>query len=442
MNCWCRWGACCFLILGILAPQPSFAQRTGRDRSQDAAQDKKQEEEEKAQRLADRAVSRRISDLDNRLTDVFRNGAVAGDQQRQQLQQFLDAYLQRMQLPYNYEHDRLATRVVHPLLVRLQNLGDLRSTAAHDEAVAHLLRRLPALVEKKDAPLAVRYNAVLLLGLLNQQESRNNQPPVPLEGALPVLLDIVSDTEKHPLPVRIGALVGLVRHARYGRISDPRLAARLQTTLLQLLEKAWPELDSSPEVKTWVRTRAVQALGYLRAPGTPGGNGFPVLEKLYQVAADPKEDLSLRIAALEAFSRLDLSPVQGFNPYLPALVAVDLIHRSISRDVPLDLMRRQVQADVARALLAFWGADGQGGFAARVQDQKARESLAEAAKALQRVKDVLSRRVPTDRRDPEREKELQQEFFEKLKADLESEAEGLKTWLEKNPRQGNLLRGS
>ncbi len=442
MNRWFRWGVCSLLLLGILAPQPSLAQRPGRNRAQDAAQDKKQQEQEKAQRLADRALNARITNLSSQLTDVFRNGTLTGDQQRQQLQQLMDTFVQKMQLPYNYKNERLAARVVQQLLGQLRSLGNLRSTAAHDEAVAHLLRQLPAVVAKKDAPLVVRYNAVLLIGLLNQREARDTQPPLPLEAALPVLLDIVSDTQKYPLPIRIGALAGLVRHARYGQVSDPQLAARLQRALLQVLEKAWPELDSSPEVKTWVRTRAAQALGYLRAPGTPGGNGYPVLEKLYQVAANPEEDLSLRIAALEALSRLDLSQVQGFNPYLPALVAVDLIHRSISREVPLDLMYRQVQADVARMLLAFWGADGQGGLAAQVQEQKQRESLAEAIKALQRVRDVLSRRVPTDRRDPEREKELQQEFFEKLKADLESEAEWLKTWLEKNPRQGKLLQGS
>ncbi len=431
---------CLLVLLGcIQVVQPVWAQRSSS--TQQKEEDAQERERRRKQRMADTTLNNRINALrNNQLPRVFENGALSGEQQRQALRQVFDLHLQRMQLPYNYQSDRLATRVIPAILNLLQELGRLNNSAAHEEAVNHLLSQLPALVEKKDAPLAVRYNAVLLIGLLNEQEPQDDRPPVPLQAALPVLLDIVADAAKHPVIVRIGALVGLNRHARFGQTNDPQITARLLRTLLQTLEKGWPELDSSPQVKTWVRIRAAETLGHLRRTAIPGAEGYPVVEQLYQVAANAEEDLSLRIAALEALSRLDLASVQGFNPALAARVAIDLIHRSISREVPLDLMRRQIQADVARLLLVLWGTDGQGGLLAQVRNEDVRKTLAEAVQALQRVRNVLARRVPTDRRNPEREKELQAEFFEKLKADLEAEAEGLKAWLEKNPQQGKILQ--
>ncbi len=436
-----RGSLCLLLLLGcVVAAEPAWAQRSASKQSKED-DDARERERRKKQRQADNALNARIQQLREQAKRVFETGAFDNDQQRQTLRQMFDVELQRMQLPYNYESERLVTRVVQRILNTLQELGRLNNSAAHEEAVQHLLQQLPALVEKKDAPLPVRYNAVLLIGLLNQREPQDQQAPIPLQEAVPVLLDIVTDAKKHPVAIRVGALVGLERHTRYGRIADPQLAARLQRTLLQLLEKGWPDLESSPPVQVWVRTRAAEALGNLRLANIAGTDGFPVVERLYQVAANEQEDHSLRIAALEALSRLDLSQVQGLNPMLLAQTAVELIHRSISREVPLDLMYRQVQADVARLLLVFWGTDGQGGFQGRVRGEQERRTLAEAVQALQRLRDILGQRVPTDRRDPEREKELQEEFFDKLKSDLEAEAEELNAWLEKNPRQGKLLQG-
>ncbi|GEM_PF-5814370 len=438
-------GVACFLLLlgcSVLV-QSAWAQRPAPAKKQKDKDQQAQEKERLRQlRMADTTLNGKISTLKfGQLKRVFETGALGGDQQRQALRQMFDLHLQRMQLPYNYQNERLVTRAVQPLLNTLRELGEKNNSTAHQEAVAHLLARLPALVEKKDAPMAVRYNAVLLIGLLNQRESQDNQPPVPLPEALPVLLDIVSDAQKHPPVIRIGALVGVVRHTRYGSVSDPQLAARLLRTLLQVLEKGWPELESSPAVNTWIRIRAAEGLGNLRRTNILGSQGHPVVEQLFQVAANTKEDLALRIAALEALGRLDLSQVQGFNPELPARVGIELIHRSISREVPLELMRRQIQADVGRLLLVLWGNDGKGGLLAQVQKEEARKNLAEAVQALQRVRNVLAQRVPKDRRNPEQEKVLQEEFYEKLKSDLEAEAEGLKAWLEKNPVQGKLLQG-
>ena len=68
---------------------------------------------------------------------------------------------------------------------------------------------------------AVRCNAMLAIGSLNEQEAEvGHSHAVPLSASLPILLNAVKNADDSDA-VRVVALVGLVRHCRDEILSDP-----------------------------------------------------------------------------------------------------------------------------------------------------------------------------------------------------------------------------
>lgn len=111
---------------------------------------------------------------------------------------------------------------------------------------------------------AVRYNAALILGDLDQQISDGQNPPVPLPAATVVLLDLLEQNDfdgvtVHP-SVKMGALVGLERHARYG--IAPEYADRLNKAALDVMAQDEPPEDVSKGIHQWMKYRAASVLAW------------------------------------------------------------------------------------------------------------------------------------------------------------------------------------
>jgi len=121
---------------------------------------------------------------------------------------------------------------------------------------------------------AVRYNAVLIMGMLDEQYAiENRRPPKPLPRGTKVLTVIVeraSDGNQFPPPVVLGALVGLERHAQYRDSLDPAAVEAMTAALVKLLNHEQPIQDMDSEVYSWLRLRAASALAQLGSPGTKG----------------------------------------------------------------------------------------------------------------------------------------------------------------------------
>ena len=120
---------------------------------------------------------------------------------------------------------------------------------------------------------AVRYNAALMLGDLDQQLATATTPPVPLPAATTELLELIEQEKFNDIPVpesvKLGALIGLERHARYG--IDPQLKDRLTKAMLTVLAaQAAPE-DVDQNVHDWTRTLAAEVLAnqYAKEPTQP-----------------------------------------------------------------------------------------------------------------------------------------------------------------------------
>jgi uncharacterized membrane protein YgcG len=113
---------------------------------------------------------------------------------------------------------------------------------------------------------AVRYNAALILGELN---SKVSDPQVPLKQATEELLELTEQEQFNKIPVpesvKLGAVLGLERHARLG--IDPSLVDRLIKAMIGVINSKAPE-DVDPAVHDWVRSTAALTLAnqYAKAP--------------------------------------------------------------------------------------------------------------------------------------------------------------------------------
>jgi hypothetical protein len=191
------------------------------------------------------------------------------------------------------------------------NVGKLRSTlltqirkAKNPEALAEF-NRLALIGAKKlcteDYHPAARYNIALIVGDLDQELSSGfgsaATPPVPLPEALPVLLDFLNDAQMIDA-VKVAALVGLQRHARYNLA--PPAQATVSQAMLAILAAREPPSGRSPEGHLWMRRRATDVLGGIAAPGKQND----VLTALQTVLADADEDITLRCTVADAIGHL------------------------------------------------------------------------------------------------------------------------------------------
>jgi hypothetical protein len=163
---------------------------------------------------------------------------------------------------------------------------------------------------------AVRYNAVLILGMLDEQyaidSGANSRPPKPLPEANKLLTQIVAAGaagNKAVTPwLMAGALVGLERHAQY-RDGLPRDAIEPMTAAaLKVVSQEKPVLDVSAPVYAWMRLQAANVLASLGAVGTNN----QVHDALVKFVADGRTlDDRCAVAALTARIKYDGAKVDG-----------------------------------------------------------------------------------------------------------------------------------
>jgi hypothetical protein len=162
---------------------------------------------------------------------------------------------------------------------------------------------------------AVRYNAILILGMLDEQYAREGatpRPPKPHSRANAALCRIVdlaaTGNDNFPPAVVLGAVIGLDRHAK---LHDSLPAANIQAmsdALLKLAGHNQPILDMDRDDYNWLRLRAAEALATL---GSPGPNNA-VHDALVKLTGELKNmDDRCAAAALLAKIKYDGATVDG-----------------------------------------------------------------------------------------------------------------------------------
>ncbi len=139
---------------------------------------------------------------------------------------------------------------------------------------------------------AVRYNAALLLGMLDQKyavSGANPTPPVALSAGSNELLELLEKKEfkgvkVHP-SVKVGALEGLERHVQFGL--DAKYKDRVTQAALAVVAQKPTALDIRADVNDWMKCQAARVL----VQQFQAGPNPEVQTALTELIAD--EDMSL-----------------------------------------------------------------------------------------------------------------------------------------------------
>jgi hypothetical protein len=116
---------------------------------------------------------------------------------------------------------------------------------------------------------AVRYNAILIIGLLDQKYGER-QPPEPLPAALKPLtavVDMATTSTRFPPSVILGAVIGLDRHAQYRQTLSPEGASGMSAALVKLVAHKEPIQEMDRDSYSWLRLRAAGVLARLGSVG-------------------------------------------------------------------------------------------------------------------------------------------------------------------------------
>jgi hypothetical protein len=185
-------------------------------------------------------------------------------------------------------------------------LTDIRNSTdtARNELLAKTLAALSKIAASEEVKPAVRYNAVLVIGQLVQKEAEaSGTPPTPYSAALPYLVETYQNGNT-PEYVRVGALLGIVRHAYCG-IADQNLR---QTVIPNLLIGAVMSgrpteeggSQGSREVIDWSRRIALEGLGALKSADAK------IVDTLLNIMEGEKDSFDMRTLAAKTFGDLDL----------------------------------------------------------------------------------------------------------------------------------------
>ncbi len=149
---------------------------------------------------------------------------------------------------------------------------------------------------------AVKLNAMLVLGDLNDKQPRKGRPET-AEPRLNTQMDLIAYLESPEIltdTLLVGALTGMQRHTHESLDSEQK--KRIAKVVLKLVN---PQIVSgrNPAAGLWIRRQAIDILGQLALPNTEN-----FLLKVIEAGNEP---VLLRIAAVEAIGQLKL---KGLTP--------------------------------------------------------------------------------------------------------------------------------
>jgi hypothetical protein len=147
---------------------------------------------------------------------------------------------------------------------------------------------------------AVRYNAILVLGMLDDKYSTGAEPPVPHARANALLTGVVNagmgDKVVAPSLV-LGAIVGLDRHAQFRQGLQPAAVAAMTAALVKLVEREQTIQDMNRESYDWLRMKAAGVLAKL---GNVGQNNAVHNALIKLIASSKSLDDRCDVAAMLA----------------------------------------------------------------------------------------------------------------------------------------------
>ncbi len=155
---------------------------------------------------------------------------------------------------------------------------------------------------------AVRYNAILVIGLLDQKYSNGRQPPDPLDAAvkpLTAVVDMATTDNRFPPPVVLGAIIGLERHAQYRQSMSPEEVSAMSAALLKLVTHEDPIHEMDRDAYSWMRLRAASVLARLGSVGDKNAVHDAIIK-----LASGRKSIDDRCAAAALLEKLEYKDVK------------------------------------------------------------------------------------------------------------------------------------
>lgn len=193
----------------------------------------------------------------------------------------------------------------------------IKQTDNHQKVIDLTFNMMQQIVMEEFHPV-VRYNAMLIIGELNEQEvvrvGGTPSPQEPYAATLPFIIERIEDA-KTTDAVRVAALVGLVRHLEWEPFRSPSkpLPAPVRTSMINALTKL-AEMKTPPGKRTtegqiWMRRRAVECLGLAGAvTSTP-----QIIAPVEKILKDNAEPLQLRCIAAKALGEMNIPAGQKMD---------------------------------------------------------------------------------------------------------------------------------
>ena len=184
------------------------------------------------------------------------------------------------------------------------NLLSTKGNPAHKRLNDLVLTHLGAITKSSDFHPAVRFNALLAIGDLVVTPPEMGQIARPLPESRPIMFEILKDP-KIPDPVRVGALLGLLRHAKLG-IEDEEFQAELaKLSVMATSDEAF--YGRSKAGQDWVRIRAIEILGSLSAESLQP----QIAQALASIVSNSETPLPVRAEAARTLGNKKWSPESG-----------------------------------------------------------------------------------------------------------------------------------
>ena len=202
--------------------------------------------------------------------------------------------------------DRMRIDFFNRYLVNVQYTVANNNVDTHGFLVNYTLEKMKEIVEENYHP-AVRFNALLIIGRLNDVEMFNPNNgargvPVPSRQALGFLVDQLQKTDQMDA-LQLGAWIGVLRHTTLDRFHPPQtqisaegkaIIRGLATQLIQLRD---PPPGRSSEGHVWLQRRGINVLAML---GTDPDS--QVLSTIGAFTVDEDSPMSLRLTAARSLA--------------------------------------------------------------------------------------------------------------------------------------------
>jgi hypothetical protein len=152
-----------------------------------------------------------------------------------------------------------------------------------------------------------KYNALLLLADLNENDAANKLKPYP--GSLNVLMYVISLPPDNSLAyLKPAGLIGITRFAQERAIPQDKVP-KVTEILLELLNNADAPAGTSGSAHNFIRRGAARALAAMGSPGPDNG----VLKAFETIVADPNSRLTLRCEIAQFIGELNIPTDTKFD---------------------------------------------------------------------------------------------------------------------------------